>query len=95
MAILIFGLTPYIAIPYSDNWAFFLMSIYIFLLSTIYDKKQFHFNIISIIFIGIDSALLYKIKPSTIIVLIATIVVLFVTILSKGKRYLNFQNVKK
>ena len=95
MAILIFGLTPYIAIPYSDNWAFFLMSIYIFLLSTIYNKKQFHFNIIPIIFIGIDSALLYKMKPSTIIVLIATIVVLFVTILSKGKQYLNFQNIKK
>ena len=95
MAILIFGLTPYIAIPYSDNWAFFLMSLYIFLLSTMYDKRQFHFNFISIICIGMDSALLYKIKPSTIIILIATIVVLFVIILNEGKQYLNLQNVKK
>ena len=87
VGIALFGITPYIAIPYSDNWAFWICSLYIFLLSTIYDNGRWNTSRpIVVVFLGIIGALFFKIKPSTAISLIATVLILLVISINKGKK---------
>ena len=86
IGILLYGITPYIAIPYSDNWAFWICSLYVFLLSICISKKNNNFSkIVALLSIGIVSALLFKIKPSTAIVLIATMIICILFTLTKIK----------
>ena len=94
-SIFLFGITPHIVIPYSDNWAFFLTSLYIFLLSTSYTNKKFNFKPALLFCMGITSALIYKIKPSTTISLIATLLIIVVFMIKNKKEYFNFLFIKK
>ena len=87
VGVALYGITPYIAIPYSDNWAFWSCSLFIFLLSIIYDNSRWNINRpIVLVALGIIGALFFKIKPSTAIALIATILILSVISISNRKK---------
>ncbi|MDK8117422.1 hypothetical protein QP705_09445 [Limosilactobacillus reuteri] len=87
IGVVLYGITPYIVIPYSDNWAFWVCSLYLFLLSTIFSSNhKFNSNkVVLLVCLGVVNALLFQIKPSTAIALIATIIICLVIIIPRIK----------
>lgn len=89
ISILLFGITPYIAVPYSDIWSFWLGSAYALLLSDAYNNNSFcslQNKPISVVLLGVITALFIKMKPSTAIVVIATFIVFTLIIIAKRKK---------
>lgn len=68
--VLLVGISPWISIPYSDSMALIFPSIYIYIY--IYGRRD---SFIMWFLLGICSAIGYKIKPQTFIVLIAIVLV--------------------
>ena len=79
----LYGISPNVVIPYSDNWVFFGLSLFLWLLS-IY-IKQTKYRFITLTFIGIDGAFIYEMKPSTFIVVIALVIVSFFFLIRNRK----------
>lgn len=83
ISITLFGLVPWIAIPYTDCIAFLLCTILVMLIQKYYKKGILHD-----ILIGVVLAIAYLIKPSLVIVFMAFIII---SIFSRH----NIRNLKK
>ena len=80
-------LSPWISVPYSDIWGYFLSSVTIFLvISLFYVEKKWQKITFSLL-TGLTFSTSYFMKPSLIIFYIAVAIVLVVTLISKKKQF--------
>ncbi|WP_142429124.1 glycosyltransferase family protein, partial [Enterococcus faecalis] len=91
LSILSLALSPLIIVPYTDIGAFTIVSFSMFLYSFINTKKQN--SLLFSMMLGICCAILYLIKPSAIIFIIAWSIVKFIDCLQKKIQPINLAKV--
>lgn len=83
MGTLVFGITPWVSLPYSDNWAFFLSSIGLLTFVKLLNSKRKTFTIALALVLGVIVAVSYFMKPSLVIFYIAIVIVSLVALFSR------------
>lgn len=82
-------MAPWIAMPYSDTWAFFLASLCLFLGNSLVNSHRWGYRAILAVGLGIAIILGYYIKPSLIIITIAALIVLVFKAIEQPKKLFN------
>mgnify|MGYP003361951018 CR=1 FL=1 len=82
-------MAPWIAMPYSDTWAFFLASLCLFLGNCLVNSHRWGYRVILAVGLGLTIILGYYIKPSLIIITIAALIVLVFKAVEQPKKLFN------
>lgn len=69
-------MSPWVALPYSDIWAFFLTALTLYLMDQLAHQKHIIYQYLLAIFLGIVGIASYYMKPSLVITTIAVVIVL-------------------
>lgn len=85
LSLLLMGLSPWLAVPYSDIWAFFFSSLAVYLSIQLFYAQSWFQKIWPAILLGGIITASYYMKPSLIIFYIACFIVGIVATLSKKK----------
>ena len=92
LSTILMGLSPWLTVPYTDIWAYFLSSCALYLTVNIRYSEENWKQIISSLGLGLVIAVSYFMKPSLIIFYIAAVLICLVTFFTT-KQFYGFKNV--
>lgn len=87
---LLFGLSPWLMVIYSDTLSIPFVTAVLYLILRIYDQKKMIMKILLSIFTGIVLYFGYAIKPSVMIVVVAVGIISFIIKLNKPKELIQY-----